>query len=106
MFNFIPQLLMVVFNRTRDLLVPFFTLKLQQQWKHFSISIHNIIFAKIHFRASVRYFVASVGEAEVDRNSVDMNLGFRTTPEHFHVTTKSLVQAGQSYNYIILVVIC
>jgi hypothetical protein len=42
MFNFVPQFLKVVFNMTRDLLMSFFTLKLQHHWKHFKISLHTM----------------------------------------------------------------
>jgi hypothetical protein len=49
MFNFVPQFFKVVFNTTRNLLISFFTLQLQQQWRNFRISIQIMIFPKIQF---------------------------------------------------------
>jgi hypothetical protein len=49
MFHFIPEFIMVVMNKTLDLMISFFTVKHQQQGTHFKIPFHNMIFPKIQF---------------------------------------------------------
>jgi hypothetical protein len=52
MFNFVAHSFKVIFNKTRDLLLSFFSLKAQQQWKDFKIFSQDMIFPKTHLSVS------------------------------------------------------